>query len=33
MRGGFMDLDQMLTEIYNKVTATDLDPRMYQYYN
>lgn len=28
-----MDLDQMLTEIYNKVTATDLDPRMYQYYN
>ena len=28
-----MDLEQILTEIYNKVTATELDPRMYQYYN
>lgn len=28
-----MDLEQMLTDIYNKVTATELDPRMYQYYN
>lgn len=28
-----MDLDQMLTTIYDKVTATELDPRMYQYYN
>ena len=28
-----MDLEQMLTTIYEKVTANELDPRMYQYYN
>ena len=28
-----MDLEQMLTQIYEKVTATELDPRMYQYYH